>query len=78
MTAQTTDKKETSSENANEVFFQQYIEKNRNDFDDNQRNKEKRKLAEGIIDNANKYFLIEILSPEITENESKKENIKTS
>lgn len=52
--------------------------KKQNDFkvDNSEEASGKKAIAEKVIDNANKYFLIEILSPEITNNEEKKREHK--
>ena len=52
----------------------------KNDFESEDTNKindkDNEKLADKVVDNANKYFLVKILSPEITENEKKKREHK--
>lgn len=50
---------------------------NKNDFEsENDNSSEKRDIADKIIDSANQYFLLKILSPEITKNEDKKRTHK--
>ena len=49
--------------------------KKQNDFEtesDNKNTINKEDISERVIDDANKYFLVKILSPEITNNELKK------
>lgn len=61
----------------------QYVDKenNKNDFTkdaskETKENKENNDLSEKVIDNANKFFLLKILSPEITRNEEKRREHK--
>ncbi len=53
-----------------------------NDFEDETENSKRKEqqitedIANSIVDSANKYFLVKVLSPEITKNEGKSVNIR--
>lgn len=72
---------ENSFNNANELLRRESSYR-QNDFENETElhNKEDKDLSENIansiIDSANKYFLVKVLSPEITKNEEKKRQHK--
>lgn len=73
-------KKDSSLERQLDVVFRSESFKGKNDFEEEMENEsgsiDTDSIADKIIDNANQYFLIKILSPEIRKNEDKKRKHK--
>lgn len=64
-----------SEKNDVDILFKNIISEKKNDFE-RESLKSTSDLSDKVIDDANKYFLVKILSPEITNNEDKRRKHK--